>query len=110
MPESASAPENAIDTGARNQPRESGGRSGAAPVTDGAVESILTVRPSVLVPPALEARHSRLTPDVSSLTVCASQPDVVHGDSGSVTVQWTLSAPRYQPSSPPSPLTVRVIT
>src|SRR3712207_2581412 len=99
-----------MDTGARYHRRRSGGRSGAAPVTDGAVESTLTVIESKLVPPALDARHSSVTPDVSSLTVRASQPDVVHEDSGSLIVQRTLTGPRNQPSSPSGPSTLRVMT
>src|SRR3954469_5162580 len=110
MPDIVSSPANVTDSGAWYHRRRSGGRSGVAPVTEGGVASTLTVNASVLVPPALEARHSSVVPDVSSVTSRASQPEVVHGDSGSDTLQRTLTGPRNHPSSPSGPVTSRVMT
>src|SRR3954469_13991361 len=110
MPDIVSSPANVTDSGAWYHRRRSGGRSGVAPVTEGGVASTLTVNASVLVPPALEARHSSVVPDVSSVTSRASHPDVVHGDSGSDTVQRTFTGPRNHPSSPSGPVTSRVMT
>src|SRR4051812_20360237 len=110
MPDPASVPVNETVTGWLCHRPRSAGRSGVAAPTAGATESIFTTIPFDAVPPTLVARHSSATPAVSAATSRASHPVEVHADSGSSTVHLTFTGPRYQPSSPTVPVTVRVMT
>jgi hypothetical protein len=63
-----------------------------------------------LVPPALVAVQVSVVPAVSAVIVVVPHPLVeVTGDSGSVTVQLTVTSLTYQPPLPSVPLTVGVI-
>jgi hypothetical protein len=78
----------------------------------GAVESSLTVTLDDEVRPApLVAVQVRVIPAVSPLTVDEAHPDEEEmPDSGSATVQVTVTGPTYQPFAPCVPLTLEVIT
>jgi hypothetical protein len=103
MPEVPSAPENETESAWLYQPFESAGRDGAA-VTVGAVLSTLIVLPTVVVPPSLDAEHVKVAPVVSDVIVVASQPLVDRiTDSGSTTVQLSVTLVVYQPFVPSVP-------
>jgi hypothetical protein len=77
----------------------------------GADASRLIVTELELVPPALVAEHVSVMPAVSVLMVVGPQPvDDVTVDSGSVTVQETLTLLVYHPFVPRVPETLGVIT
>jgi hypothetical protein len=76
----------------------------ALALTIGAVASRLIVTDCELVPPALVAVQVRVVPAVSVLIVVVLQPLVeVIADSGSVTVQLTVTLLTYQPLLPRVP-------
>jgi hypothetical protein len=63
------------------------------------------------VPPALVAWHVRVVPVVSALMVVELQPLVDETvDSGSLTVQLTVTSLMYQPFVPNVPLVLGVMT
>src|SRR5262249_5566026 len=102
-PEVPSVPENETVIAWLYQPFESAGRAGAA-VTVGAVMSTLIVLLTVVVPPSLDAEHVNVAPDVSLGIVVASQPLVDRiTDSGSTTVQLSVTLVVYQPFVPSVP-------
>jgi hypothetical protein len=71
----------------------------------------LTVTDWLFVPPPLVAEHVKVTPEVSVVTLLVPQPDwEVIVESGSVTVQVTVTLLLYQPLFPRVPLTFGVIT
>ena len=77
----------------------------------GGVASRLMVTEFELLPPALVALQVKVAPVVSVLTLAAPQPEVeVTLESGSVTIQPTLTFPTYQPSAPAVPVTLGVMT
>src|SRR4051812_24107196 len=78
----------------------------------GAVASRLMVTDTgPVVPPALVARQARVVPAVSALMVVGPQPaDESMADSGSVTVQLTLTSLVYQPLLPSVPVMMGAIT
>jgi hypothetical protein len=81
--------------------------SGGEHVNCGGVASRLMVTDTELVPPALVAVQVSVTPVVSESIVVDSHPLVeVTLDSGSVTVQLTVTSLTYQPFAPGKPLTV----
>lgn len=83
----------------------------AAALIVGAVASRLMVTDCEFVPPALVALQMRVRPAVSELMVVDSHPVVeVIVDSGSDTVQLTVTSLTYQPLLPSVPLTLGVIT
>ena len=85
--------------------------SDAAQETIGLVASRLMVTDCVLVPPELVAVQVNVTPDVSVVTKLVSQPDCdVMADSGSLTVQPTVTLLMYHPLFPRVPLTFEVMT
>jgi hypothetical protein len=104
MPEVRSLPEKETVSAWLYQPFESGGRNGDA-VTAGNVLSILIIFVvTVVVPPSLDAEHVNVTPVVSEVTVVALQPlsDKIT-DSGSTTVQLSVTCVVYQPFVPRVP-------
>jgi hypothetical protein len=102
-PEAPSVPENETESAWLYQPFESAGRDGAA-VTVGAVVSTLIVLLTVVVPPSLDAEHVNVAPVVSDVIVVASQPLVDRiTDSGSTTVQFSVTLVVYQPFVPSVP-------
>jgi hypothetical protein len=103
IPEVPSVPENETESVWLYQPFESAGRAGAA-VTVGAVLSTLIVLPTVVVPPSLDAEQVKVAPVVSAVIVVASQPLVDRiTDSGSTTVQLSVTLVVYQPFVPSVP-------
>jgi hypothetical protein len=77
----------------------------------GAVASRLIVTDCELVPPALVAEHVNVWPLVSAETVALEQPELdVTVDSGSLTVQLTVTLLVYQPLFPSVPETFGVMT
>ena len=95
-PEVPSVAENETKTAWLYQPFESGDLDGIA-VTDGAVVSTLIVLLTVVVPPSLDAEHVNVAPVVSDVIVVASQPVVDKiTDSGSTTVQFSVTLVVYQ--------------
>src|SRR5215217_1718562 len=108
MPEVASVPENVTATGWLYHPSLSAGRAGAA-VTTGGVLSILNKRLllAVDVPSMLEAEHVSVTPDVSPVSVFASQPLELEAP---VTTQFTVTLLVYQPFMPSVPVITSVIS
>jgi len=84
----------------------------AAPnVSVGAVASRLIVTDCELVPPMLVAWQVKVVPEVSDDTLLISHPVIeATVDSGSVTVQFTVTLLMYQPLLPKVPVTDGVIT
>jgi hypothetical protein len=77
----------------------------------GTLTSRVIVTDELDVPPALVAEQVSVTPAVSELTVVEPQSVVeVTADSGSLTVQDTVTSLVYQPFRPSVPTTVGVIT
>ena len=102
-PEVPSVPENETESAWLYQPFESAGRAGAA-VTVGAVMSALIVLLTVVEPPSLDAEQVNVAPLVSDVIVVASQPLVDRiTDSGSTTVQLSVTLVVYQPFVPRVP-------
>jgi hypothetical protein len=96
-------PENETESAWLYQPFESAGRDGAA-VTVGTVMSALIVLLTDVVPPSLDAVHVNVAPVVSDVIVVASQPLVDRiTDSGSTTVQLSVTFVVYQPFVPSVP-------
>lgn len=62
------------------------------------------------MPPSDSAEQVNVTPAVSVVTVCVSQPVDVTSDSGSVTVQVTVTSDVYQPPLPRVPDTDTLIS
>jgi hypothetical protein len=92
------------------QPFESAVRLGVAETT-GAVASILRVTESEDDPPALCAVQEDATDVVSLENVWVPHPEsTTTAESGSVTVQATWTAERYQPLFPSVPVTTFVMT
>jgi len=103
IPEVPSVPENETESAWLYQPFESAGRDGAA-VTVGTVMSALIVLLTDVVPPSLDAVHVNVVPVVSDVIVVASQPLVDRiTDSGSTTVQLSVTFVVYQPFVPSVP-------
>jgi hypothetical protein len=91
-------------------PFASAARDGVAEVL-GDVLSTLKVFEIVVVPPSLDAEHVRSVPAVSVVNVVALQPVVERmTDSGSVTVQLTVTLVVYQPLLPSVPNICGVMT
>src|ERR671922_843221 len=92
------------------QPFASTPRDGVA-VADGGVLSILNVFETVETPPSLSARQVSSVPVVFVVSVTVLQPDVERMiDSGSTTVQLTVTLLVYQPAFPKVPETTGVTT
>src|SRR5512132_2088190 len=108
MPEVASVPENFTASGWLYHPFLSAGREGVA-VTTGGVLSILNVRLllAVDVPSTFDAEHVSVTPDVSAVSVFASQPLEL---AAPVTTQLTVTLLVYQPFVPSVPVIASVIS
>jgi hypothetical protein len=71
----------------------------------------LIVTDWLAVPPALVAVQVRVVPVVSVVIVVGPHPEVdVIDDSGSLTVQVTVTLETYQPFAPRVPLTAGVMT
>jgi hypothetical protein len=103
IPEVPSVPENETESAWLYQPFESAGRDGAA-VTVGTVMSALIVLLTEVVPPSLDAVQVNVAPVVSDVIVVASQPLVDRiTDSGSTTVQLSVTFVVYQPFVPSVP-------
>jgi hypothetical protein len=110
MPEVASLHVNATVTSCLYQPFAFGADV-ADPLMVGAVASRLIVTDWEAVPPALVAVHVSVVPVVSDVIVVEPQPDEDEiAESGSVTVQLTVTLLVYQPLFPSVPLTLGVIT
>jgi hypothetical protein len=85
----------------------------ALPEIVGAVASRLIVTESVEVPPVLVAVHVNVTPVVSLVTefVASQSTDLdVIAESGSLTLNVTVTSLLYQPLSPSVPVMVWVMT
>src|SRR5919108_1782688 len=92
------------------QPFASAPLDGVA-VADGAVLSILNVLETVVTPPSLSAVQVSCVPVVFVVSVTVLQPDVERMiDSGSTTVQLTVTLLVYQPAFPKVPETTGVTT
>jgi hypothetical protein len=103
VPEVASLAENDTETAWSYQPFASANRDGVA-VADGRVMSTLIVLLTVVVPPSLVAEQVNVLPVVSEMIVVASQPLVDKiTDSGSTTVQLSVTLVVYQPFVPSVP-------
>ena len=110
MPDVASLPPKATDTLLLFQPLLLGSGDGVA-VATGAVASRLTVTDLLAVPPVLVAEQLNVTPVVSTVTKEAEQPVwVVIAESGSLTLQATLTSLVYQPLAPSVPVMVGAMT
>src|SRR5512132_2142367 len=105
MPEVVSLPWKAIVSWWLYQPFKSGERDRVEPVACGGVLSILSGLVIVVVPPSLVAEHVRDSPVLSDVNVTTSQPAVeVMTDSGSVTLQLSVTLVVYQPFRPSAPV------
>jgi hypothetical protein len=92
------------------QPFASAARDGDA-LAAGGVLSILKVLVTLVVPPSLSAVQFSCIPVVFAVNVDESQPVVERMiDSGSVTVQFTVTLVVYQPALPSVPVITGVTT
>src|SRR5438876_4564118 len=99
----ASVPVKATISAWLYQPFASGARAGAA-VTVGGVASRLIVTVLVVTPPSLVAEQVKDAPTVSATSVVASQPcSSKITDSGSWTIQLSVTLLTYQPLAPSVP-------
>lgn len=105
----ASEPPTIQSTAWLYQPSLSGSLLGVK-VTVGGVPSRYTVTDCEEVPPALVAEQVSVVLVVSEAIVVVSQPVEVNDDSGSVTLQLTITSLVYQPLLPKVPETVGLIT
>ena len=88
-------------TGPRYQPSFPDSPDGVARVTGGVLSSLIVTDVPAESPAALAAAHVSIVPGVSVASVLVEQPDdETMFDSGSVTLQLTVTFPRYQPFLP----------
>jgi hypothetical protein len=109
-PEVASLPAKPTVSSWLYHPFASGLRDGDA-LAAGAVLSSLNVFAAVVSPPSLSAVHASRVPVVSAVSVRESHPVVERmTDSGSTTVQLTVTLLVYHPSAPSVPKIAGVTT
>ena len=102
-PDMASLPLKLTESAWLYQPLASAARAGLG-VAPGAVLSILKVFETVVIPPSLSALQVSVMPVVSALSVRASHPSVDRMiDSGSTTLQLTVTVVTYHPFEPSCP-------
>src|SRR5690348_12687754 len=111
MPEVASSPEKVKVTAWLYQPLLSAERSGVPTTLVGAVASRLMTTLLLCMPPLLLALQVSVVPLVSVLIVVGPQPVwLLMAESGSTTLQLTVTSEVYQPSLPRVPVRLGVMT